>query len=348
MRVKVRPSSALAVALRDLPGVTVKHFDGPEGLTRILVDAGGQLYDLRVVWVGHGWPSEVKEALKHVGAAPSHEVVFTAKRFSPGAIRILEEHDANWADEGGQARIIMPPGLVVLRETPRKADEEPPQLVRWPPSALQIAELALHEKTHELHTGVLANRTGWSAAQVSKVLKMFDELGWTDRLGGKSGRASRRVLISSGAMLDSWADHIENQRRRKKLGHRASRDLLRFAHMELWDRLGRDRNDWALTTWAGLEMTTPFATTVPTLHVYLSANRFNAEVEEVMRATGIREVDEGARIEFWEADFPILTQVGQPSGMPVTSRPRLYADLRALGGRGQDAAAHYRDTALGI
>ncbi|HYN36619.1 MAG TPA: hypothetical protein VEV82_06535, partial [Actinomycetota bacterium] len=120
MRGKVKPSTALSAALRDLPGVTVKHSDDPD--TRVQIDAMGQNYDLKVSWVGHGWPSEVKEALKRSEGAPS-EVVFTAKRFSSGAIRILEEHDANWADEVGQARIIMPPGLVVVRERSRKADE---------------------------------------------------------------------------------------------------------------------------------------------------------------------------------------------------------------------------------
>lgn len=348
MGVKVRAAGALATALRGLVGAEIKQVDELDGHTRILIDAIGRPYELRALWVGNGWPSEVREALIRWAQPLPSNLVFTAKRFSPGALRILEEEGANWADQAGQARIVLPPGLLIMRESALKKNEESPQAVRWPRSATEIAEFILHKGITGLHTGKLAEETGWSAAQVSKVLKRFDELGWTEQRGGKSGRATRRELVAPGPLLDSWAQHVGNERHRKRLGHATSKDLLRFAHMELWERLGRGRQDWALTTWAGLEMTTPFATTVPALHVYILARRFNTEIDEVMRATGIRRVEEGARIEFWEADFRILVQRGEPSGIPVISRPRLYADLLALGGRGVDSAQHYRETALGI
>jgi hypothetical protein len=297
--------------------------------------------------VGHGWPSEVRKALAAFEESVPPGTIFTAERFSPGATSILQSQRANWADEAGQARIVLSPGLLIVRDAVRTPEEEMPQTVRWYPSAIQIAERILHEQMTELHTGRLADQAGWSAAQVSKVLKMFDSLGWTQRRGGKSGRATRRDLIAPGPLLDSWASHVGQRRRRKQLGHVAPRDLLRFALEQLWDRLGRDRTDWALTTWAGLETTTPFATAVPVLHVYVSARRFSG-LNELMGASGVRQVEEGARVEFWEADFPILVQPGQPSGIPVISRPRLYADLLALGGRATEAAEHYRETALGI
>lgn len=349
MGVKEGSIAALAAALRDLDGAEIKKVDEQGGQTRIVLGAADQSYEFNAIWVGHGWPSEVREALKRSEVASSTAVVHTARRFSPGAISILKNHNANWADESGQARIVVPPSLFIVRESAPEAKVEAPQTVRWSRSAIHIAELALHEGLAELHTGKLADRINWSASQVSKVLKMFDELGWTEQRGGKSGRATRRELVAPGALLESWSEYIGNQRRRKVLGHRTTKDLLRFAQMELADRLGRDRADWALTTWAGLELTAPFATAVPVLHIYLSKNRFNMEIDEVMRTSGIRRVDEGARIEFWEADFPLIVQSGQPpAGVSVASTPRLYADLVALGGRGADAAQHLRETKLGF
>lgn len=349
MGVKVDSLTALATALKDVTAAEVKKVDDQDGQTRIVIEAVAHRYEFSAIWVGHGWPSEVREALNRSEGTSRTPIVYTARRFSPGAISILRSHDANWADESGQAHIVLPPGLLIVRDLARQVLGEAPQSVRWSRSSTQIAELVLHEGLTELHTGKLADRTDWSAAQVSKVLKMFDELGWTEQRGGKSGRGTRRELISPGPLLDSWSDHVGEERRRKELGHRTTKDLLRFAQMELADHLGRDREDWALTTWAGLELTAPFATTVPVLHIYLSKKRFDMEIDEVIRASGIRRVDEGARIEFWEADFPLLVQSGQPpAGVSVASTPRLYADLLALGGRGADAAQHLRETKLGF
>jgi len=36
------------------------------------------------------------------------------------------------------------------------------------------------------------------------------------------------------------------------------------------------------------------------------------------------------------------------AGVPVVSAPRLYADLRSLGGRGEEAAQHVREELIGF
>lgn len=349
MGVKVEAVSALQKALDGLPGLELASVDDRGNSTRVRARIAGRTYVVNAIWVGNGWPNEVREAIKLLGEGKGNRMVLTAKRFSKGAVQILREHEANWADQAGQARIVLPPSLVIAREAELpNSQEERPQEVAWSPSSIQIAEFILHEGLSELHTGKLADKTPWSAPQVSKVLKMFDSLGWTEQHGGKSGRATRRDLVAPGSLLDAWADHVSQEPKDKRLGHVTSRDLVRFAHTDLYRVLGRKRKDWALTTWAGLELTTPYATTVPTLHLYVAGMRFGTELREVMRNAGVREVEDGARVEFWRADFPLLTQRGEPSGIPVTSRPRLYADLLGLGGRATEAAEHYRSTALGI
>ena len=349
MIVKVDLARILRAALRGLPDTSLASVRQGADRTKMTVRSAGHSYRLEALWAGEGWPSDVRRALASANEDPwPRHLVVMARKLSPGAVGLLRECDANWIDEVGSARIVVPPGLLIVRETRSEATAGPPQEFRWSPSTLHVAEVALSEGLTKLRTGELADKTPWSGGQISNVLNAFDSLGWTVRHGGKSGRGTWRELAGPAAMLDSWAAHIGSLDRPKRLAHRAVRDLLRFAETELRDALGWDEATWALTTWAGLEVTAPFVTAVPVVHVYVPAERFATELDEILRGAGLREVEEGARVEFWEANFPLITQLGQPSRIPVASTPRLYADLLALGGRGTDAAQHLRESKLGF
>lgn len=347
--VKVDLARILRATLASLPDTSVPPAQQEAGRTMMTVRSAGQNYRLEAQWAGEGWPSDVRQVLASAqeGPWPRHLVVM-ARKLSPGALDLLRARDANWVDESGQARIVVPPGLIIVREPPAEATAGPPQEFKWSPSALHVAEVALSEGLTKLRTGELADKTPWSPGQISNVLNAFDSLGWTVRHGGKSGRGTWRELAGPAAMLDSWAARVGSENRHKRLAHRAARDLLRFAETELREALGWEAETWALTTWAGLEVIAPFVTVVPVVHVYVTAERLVTELDEVLRKAALREVEEGARVEFWEADFPLITQPGQPSRIPVASTPRLYADLLALGGRGADAAQHLREIKLGF
>ncbi|CAN5871195.1 hypothetical protein BH23ACT5_BH23ACT5_06760 [soil metagenome] len=338
--------------------------DAVEGLARVSVTRGmdngmtasvslatadGHTYQLEVLWAGEGWPSDLRRILAHVptGEWPRH-VAVVARNLSPGALGLLEERDANWIDQDGHVRLVVPPGLLVYRERLPVRPPSPPPTFKWSRSAVRLAEYMLGLPLDQpLKTGELAEDTGWSPGRVSTVLQAFDSLEWTESKGAKSGPGAWRRLINAGAMLDSWAAYAGDETHRRRLAHHNTRDLLRFTETELRTNLGRDDDrTWALTTWSGLELAAPFATAVPVIHIYLSADRFRSEVDQIMRSSGLREVDEGARFEFWEAEFPLRTQPGQPSRTPVVATPRLYADLLVLGARGADAAQHLRETKL--
>jgi transcriptional regulator with XRE-family HTH domain len=59
----------------------------------------------------------------------------------------------------------------------------------------------------------------------------------------------------------------------------------------------------------------------------------------------VREVSAG-RIEFRGADPRLLMLVTQRNGIPLATAPRVFADLRALGGRGEDAAEQLREEVI--
>ncbi|HMJ02320.1 MAG TPA: hypothetical protein VK506_05225, partial [Conexibacter sp.] len=86
------------------------------------------------------------------------EVVVLARQLSPGAIEWLRERGANWADEVGQARLLGPEGLIVIREPTRiSATERPARSFRWSPSALTVAEAILSRPHGPLRATELAH-----------------------------------------------------------------------------------------------------------------------------------------------------------------------------------------------
>lgn len=337
------PLAALKRVLRDVPQTSVERIDSA---SQVILKVGRHAYRMELLWAGQGWPSEVRRILAEISLPwPRHKTV-AAKSFSPGALSLLQEADANWVDSDGQARIVMPPALAIVKEAPKKArNDRSGRTFRWSPSAIELAEFVLHSNTRELRTGRLADDTGWSPGRISQILTAFDDQGWTRRHGGASGRHTWHELVNPDVLLDAWAEHLSSATYPRRLGHVTARDLLQFAQTTLEGVLGNTSTTWALTTWGGLQLIAPFATTTPVLHVYLAADMFD-EANDLMREAGIRPVDEGARIEFWEADFRLITQPGKPHPTPVASRPRLYADLLGLGGRGADAAQHLRETDL--
>jgi hypothetical protein len=99
---------------------------------------------------------------------------------------------------------------------------------------------------------------------------------------------------------------------------------------------------WAVSGWAGLELAAPFATTTPSLHIYIADADFAAPLSDAIEEAGLREVDEGGRVIFWAADARIFAFSRRVEDVPVVSAPRLFADLSSFGGRGGDAADHVK------
>ena len=105
--------------------------------------------------------------------------------------------------------------------------------------------------------------------------------------------------------------------------------------------------DWAVTGWAGLEITAPFINIVPSLQIYLPTLQFHRDMATVFEEGRIRKVEEGGNIEIWEMDIPLLVATQRASGLPVVNSPRLYSDLLAIGGRAKDGAEHLREIEIG-
>jgi hypothetical protein len=302
----------------------------------------GKEIALEVKWAGEGWPQDVRRAAASEGEQWRNNIVLLARRLSPGAIEWLRERGANWADEAGQARILGPGGMIVIRELSRlPRDEGTSRAFAWSKSAITAAESILTREDRPLRLAELADEGEWSVAQVAKVLKAFDQQGWTAKRGTARGPGAFRELVDADGMLGAWSAAVADAPRRTRIAHRVTSDVLALLRTELAPALDRS-GDWALSGWAGLELAAPFATTTPSLHVYVADTAFAGQLSNAISEAGLREVGEGGRVIFWAAGARLFNFSQRVEGVPVVSAPRLFADLSSFGGRGGDAAGHVK------
>jgi hypothetical protein len=336
-------AEALALAL-ERPLVGVEELG--ERRLRVSVPIGKIDHQLELRWVGRGWPADVERALFEVPDPWPRQLVLAGERFSPKARDVLRLRDANWVDKTGAARIETTSGLFVLRHGRRA----PTDKLRWSSSSIEIAEFLLARPPGEMFNAIwLAEQTGWSHPQTTGVLRRFSDLGWVEKVGGSRGVGSGWRLAEPGRLLDAWSDHVATHQPQALLAHRALQDPMQFLRSELASELSSQQFPWAVSGWAGLELAAPFVTAVPLLQVYIDESAFkDGRLRTLLASVGLREVEEGARVEFRRLSRLPLSLSESHNGIPVVDPARLYADLRALGGRGEDAADHVREELLRV
>jgi hypothetical protein len=325
-----------------LEGATVEAASGDSGADLLVQTRDGRAIEIEAKWAGEGWPQDVRRVAATVGEPWPENAVLLARSLSPGAIEWLRERGANWADETGQARIIGPGGLVVIRELAQPPDKgSVPRSFSWSKSAIAVAEAILAHEDRLLRVAELAEESDWSDAQAAKVLKAFDGQGWTVKRGASRGPGAHRRLDDADGLLAAWSTSVADSPRATRIAHRATKDVMALLRDDLAPALER-RAGWAGSGWAGLELAAPFATTTPSLHIYVADTDFAAPLSEAIEEAGLREVDEGGRVTFWAADARVFKFGQRVEGVPVVSAPRLFADLSSFGGRGGDAADHVK------
>lgn len=341
------PVKAVEHALAELAAVSAarQHDD----VVAVRVSAPGAKETLELRWAGRGWPGEVREAIRDMeGPWPRHLVV-TAERFSPGAIALLRERDANWADLAGQARIVAPPSILVVKDRPKRAsrESEAPRF-SWSPAAIAVAEALLDARVEELpRPDAIAEKVGWTVPRIRQVLQSFDREGWTEKTGPSRGPRAGRVLRDHEGLLESWSTHVADRRPPAVVGHLLMRDPLAFLRGQFAEAISV-APAWAVSGWAAAQLRAPLVTVLPSVQVYVPVDDLDEIAPKVISAVGATEVEEGGRLEFWGGERAIFACAGSSDGLPIVSAPRLYADLLSFGGRGKDAADHVRGELLGV
>jgi hypothetical protein len=331
---------------RALDGVAVVAAVEPDDAgVGVLLRKRSDVHRLRVIWAGAGWPADVDRAIRGVDETWPEDLVVVARHLSSGSRKLLDERGASWVDVTGSAHLVAP-GLLVVREVEPEAGSDAGAF-SWSPSALSLAEALLNSKSpSDVRTAEIARLTGWSTPQVSQVLGAFDAEGWTAKSGTQRGPGATRQIIDPSRLLDAWTDAITSRAAERRFAERIFNDPMQFLTDQLAPALDEHDIRWAVTGWAAAEQLAPFATTIPTLQVYVEDLAFRGPLTMLMEDVPIREVQSGGRIEFRSAGERLLVLADQHDGIRLASTPRVYADLLALGGRGQDAAQHLREEVI--
>ena len=331
---------------RALDGLAVvEAVETKDEVARVLIRGRTRNYRLRALWAGAGWPADVDRAIRHLDEEWPPDLVVVAQNLSAGSREMLHRRGASWVDASGDAHIVAC-DLLVMREAKQRPSADR-RAFSWSASAVSIAEALLNRNSpYGVRATELAVLTGWSAPQISQVLGAFDAEGWTTKWGPQRGPGASREVADGARMLDAWAEEVSAVMPERRFAERIFNDPMQFLVDELAPALDEHDIGWAVTGWAAAEQLAPFATAVPALQVYVEERALQGPLSLVMQDIPIREVESGGRIEFRSADSHLLRLAARRNGIRLATAPRVFADLQALGGRGEDAAMHLREEVI--
>jgi hypothetical protein len=313
--------------LRGVLPPTVKLAVRKDG-ARLVVSVNGM--PLRVAWGGEGWSKDVQSL---VAAKVDRPDVVVARRMSPGAREVLEHAHIGWADEAGTAEIAV--GTLVVSRTGQPA---PPKdrPIRWTPGVLAVAEAILCGVRPTVKA--TGEATGLSTGSCTHALQVLQDLELVDASAARgpgSGRTvrDRRALLTGYATAASsllpatslrvgvsWRDPIE------ELGRTGA----------MWERTN---TPWAATGAVAAALLGPYQTSVTTTEVYVGAET-PVGLEEIARKAKLRPLDGGRLVLRPFPTVAVLRLAEWVGDVVVAPWPRVYADLRPLGVRGEEAAEH--------
>lgn len=331
---------------RALDGLAIaEEVETEDDTARVLIRGRTRTYSLRALWAGAGWPADVERATRDLGEEWPVDLVVVARNLSSGSRKMLDRRGASWVDGSGDAHIVGD-DLLVVREAAREPGVDR-RAFSWTRSAISVAEALLsRDSPRGVRTAELARITGFSTPQVSQVLGAFDAAGWTTKWGPQRGRGASRELVDGARMLDAWAEEVSTVKRGRRFAERIFSDPMQFLADELAPVLDKHGIGWAATGWAAAEQLAPLATAVPALQVYVEERAFEGPLSLAIQDMRATKVDSGGRIEFRSADPHLLKLAAAHNRIPLASAPRVFADLQALGGRGEEAAMHLREEVI--
>lgn len=322
-----RVEAAVRAVLPRAVEVQVAQHDSAVDLT-----INGMLVEAK--WVGEGGLRQARELLAQRPARRPSIVV--ARRMSPGAREALSAAGVGWVDETGAAEITLGP-LVVARSG--RPDKPGARVPRWTPSVLAVAEALLCGT--KATVAATQRATGLSAGSCTHALRTLSDL---KLLTSKTprGRESARSVADPEQLLDAYATAAAAKAPVTILTVGVTwRDVaagLAEAGRS-WDNAGVA---WAVTGAVAASVIAPYLTSITTGEVYVAAETI-AGLEAVATEAGLRPI-EGGRITL--LPFPTVTTrllATARDSLRVAPWPRVYADLRTSGVRGEEAAEHLRE-----
>ena len=284
---------------------------------------------LRVAWAGEGWPGDVKPLLDR---SWEHVDVVAARRMSPGTRAALIDAGLGWVDETGAAEMSLP-GLVISRSGRSAPKAETPP--RWSPSVIGSAEALLLDTRPTV--AEVERVTGLAAGTATNALATLTKLGLLTADAAR-GRKSARAVVDRRALLNAYADAAIAATRPLSIRVGILGDLIKGL-MKVGRRWDAEGVTWAATGLAAASVLAPHTTEVNGLDVFVDAPTL-ATLDAIVEKSDLRPID-GGRLILRPFPTPVTQRLStRVDSIRVAPWPRVYADLRVTGVRGEEAAEH--------
>jgi len=318
-----RVTAALRAVLPPSARVGAPHERGRD----VEVDVSGIL--LRARWVARGLPGEVKDALAE---KPLPDLI-VAPSMSPGARDVCANAGVSWLDEDGGAEVSK--GLLVVSRT---ADPLPPRAVKrgWTPATFSVCEALL--TCTPATVSATAKVTGLSAKTTTHALRFLEDLALLDSQAQRGPKSARRITDVRG-LLDEYAKAVAQSRDdvpSMQVGVLWRDEISEATALgQQWDKANRQ---WAATGALAAAVIAPFATSITPLVILVDA-RTTAELRVAANDVQLKPIEKG-RLTLRGFQSPATARLSSPvDDMLVCAPwPRVYADVRPTGVRGEDVA----------
>ena len=261
--------------------------------------------------------------------------IFVAPFISPGAAALCRELGIGYFDLAGNCCLSF--GQVYIRRenwpNPAKRQDSPRTL--WAPKAQRVLRTLLENPRRTWKTQSLAGEAQVSMGLISNVRSQLTD---RERVESKDGGFA---LVEPAELLKEWAQAFHSSRKPGGEYLFYSLDSLPQIESKLVRWCEENDTPFALTEFAGAAR----------LASYVRYNQvtgyISGDVGQIAPSLGLRRVETGANVRLIVPRDPGVFY-GQTisGGVPIVSATQLYLDLRAMGGRGNDAAEFLFDKVI--
>lgn len=332
---------AVLACLKEVPFVQKARLRHPAGDAQpdwvVEADIDGEEWSLVVCAKRSGQPRLAREATNALYRDQRRfrnpYPVFAAPYVSPAAAEVCRREGVGYVDLAGNCRLSFGRVHIEREGRPNPFAQKRDLRSLYSPKATRVLRVLLHPPLRTWTLSSLAREADASVGHAHNVKERLADREWIRKeVGGVR-------LHEPEALLLEWAanHHIDRSPRQECYSAQSVGDIEAAI-----GRRSRERAlPCALTGFSGAERVAPHVR-YQRVHAYVSDT-----MDELPKGLGLKPVSSGANVVLLTpGDEGVFYGASQIGGVSVVSPVQLYLDLRAIGGRGEEAAEFLLEEAL--
>jgi hypothetical protein len=278
------------------------------------------------------WPNELHaiahrlEAAPHSGASRQTVPVLIAPYVSKQAAETCLDLGLSWADLAGNCELRMDGAFIKIQGEPNSFRKGRGTASLYTPKSANVVHALLLDRHRAWTTEDLARAANVSLGQVAGVKKLLEANNWIRASYGKT------ELIEPAKLLEDWSLHFKPKRKPHRL-------YTLDSPSQFESKVASTLPDYAFTEFSAAQRYAPY-TRYQRVAFYVP--RWDAELS---RTLGLNEGDGASNVTVYEQSEPLLF-VETLADVRCASPVQTYLDLKAVAGRGQDAASHLLESVI--